>query len=231
MPWSLVLLPLLGGFWFITKYYPTKFITIQLSRERLIFYSATAAVGLAVLAWLIALIAGQLIPNTIGLVAQIMPKVPYTGTALVAFVLGPVLAFALNQRVDEGETNYSAIMKYGDSLEKTIAKASYFDEVLMFSLNSGKVYIGIVIDAPSDLAGTTQWLTIVPYFSGYRDHTTKKVTITTEYADIIESSVQGENKPVSLESFNRVIRAADIEMCGVFEYTVWEKFQSTSEEP
>lgn len=227
MPWNLVLLPLLGGFWFITKYYPTKFKTIQLSRERLIFYSATVAVGLAVLAWLITLITEQLMPNTVSLMVQIMPNVPYTGTALVAFVIGPVLAFILNHWVNEDEANYLAIMKYGDNLEKTIATAFYFDEVLIFSLSSGKVYIGIVIDVPANLAGTTQWLTIVPYFSGYRDHATKNVTITTEYADIIESSVQDEKKPIPLESFNRVIRAADLEMCGVFEHAVWEKFKNS----
>lgn len=56
MPWDVILLPLLGGFWFVWGFYRTRFRAVQASRQVLIFFSASAAVVLLITARIIVLV-------------------------------------------------------------------------------------------------------------------------------------------------------------------------------
>ena len=231
MPWNLLLLPLIGGFWFITLYYPSRFQSIQLSRERLIFFSATAAVGLAIIAQLMVMAAARHLPGAIDWITLNYIPWPYAGTAFLAFLLGPMIAYLLNFFVHKSTANFNSIFRYGDQLERTLLIAQENNDLVVIFLKSGKVYVGLVVQLPANLEGRNPWLTIVPYFSGYRDPQTKKMRLTTNYVDIIEkyfgnSEDTGEPMNIAEEMFNRTIRTDDIEICGIFDPEVWESFQS-----
>jgi hypothetical protein len=49
----------------------------------------------------------------------------------------------------------------------------------MFTLTSGKVYIGYYLSDPADLEQADAWLKILPIISGYRTIETKQVKLTT----------------------------------------------------
>lgn len=101
----------------------------------------------------------------------------------------------------------------------------------MFSLKSGKVYVGLVVSLPANLEGRCPWLTITPYLSGYRDKDTKKVTFVTNYSEIIEKFTERDSDPddnfnLTEIMFHRTIRVDDIEVCGIFHPEVWQHFQA-----
>ncbi len=256
MPWNLLLLPLLGGFWFVSIFYPTRFSAIQASRDRLFFYSATAGLGLAVGARLLVIAVFCLQPYlplflanfSAWLKTQFVPW-PYSGTAVLACVLGPFLAQGLNLcmrrkrfgrwRITADEklkvrdfANEKALLQSGDQFERKVTTWMQKADLVIITLKNGKVYVAVVTEAPANIDGRCPWITITPYFSGYRDPSTKKVTLDTSYIDVIDkyvddSKADGSELPNLVDDdFLRIVRADDIESAGKFNPDIWNKFQT-----
>ena len=206
---------------------------MQLSRERLFFHSASAAIALAIVSRLLTIAIAELMPTMAGWIKSYIFPWPLTGTAFLAFLLGPIIALVLNSLIDKEESNIKAISKLGDLLERTLLSATENDDLVIFSMKSKKVYVGLVVEIPANLDGKSSWLTIVPYFSGYRDPETQEIVLTTEYLDVIEEyTIRTEDSDDetsnSKDMFVRTIRTEEIEVCGVFIPEIWERFQNTS---
>ena len=245
MPFNLLILPFLGGYWLMKMSYRFRFIHQQLDRTHLIVWSSTAGLLLLLVARAVAMFGAWLMPElALHLNSSFFP-LEYLGTGLLAFLLGPLTAFWLNIFDDKESVSASAIRSHGNELEKFLLDAD--GKELMFTLSSGKVYIGYYLSDPADLEKAEAWLRILPIYSGYRMPDTKQVKLTINYlnrflpmsevnraADAKQTSsavvndsesVQSQHNKTKIDAFHKLIRAGDIESCSVFDIAVWDGFQ------
>lgn len=87
MPFNVLLLPLLGGYVFITYWNYTRFSARRYSGERLLIHSALAGVLLLVVSYIIVLFISGYWPGIAGAWTTRVPF-PYSGVSLGALLLG-----------------------------------------------------------------------------------------------------------------------------------------------
>lgn len=65
MPWNLLILPLVAGYYLLTRFYPFKYKQQRLDRQRLIFESILLAVCVSVITYFIRLFVEFITPNDV----------------------------------------------------------------------------------------------------------------------------------------------------------------------
>jgi hypothetical protein len=139
-----------------------------------------------------------------------LEKVGITAPVINAILLGLVLALLDNARVrclmrkDASMSTRSGffegvriaavarfVRKSNDSALRAIFRATILKKDLMVTLKSNKVYVGkpylLLWDDPTQ---ALTFIKILPIKSGYRDPTTKKVTLSTRYNEIVDRLVE-----------------------------------------
>src|SRR5690625_7844293 len=86
MPFNVLLLPLLGGFWWVSHWHPTRFKASRLSGHKLIFWSATAGVVLLAVSSVAVEILSRNCPIVEREFKELFPF-SYSGTASAAFLV------------------------------------------------------------------------------------------------------------------------------------------------
>ena len=193
MPYNLplLLLPLLGGFVFIRNWYRTRWHAKRAEKDRLLVHASLA--GLASLA--IAFVISRIPPIYPCLCDVLCLPVwwewlhvpwPYTGTAVLSFLIGALGWAPLNwaediwyeEKAREAE-NARIIRDYGGPLELTLYRSIEQQKLVMLTLSNNKVYIGRVAATfiPDD-----EVIFIFPIRSGYRD-SRQTLELTTPYTD------------------------------------------------
>ena len=89
MPFDVLLLPLLGGYAFISNSNCTKFDAKRYSGQRLLFHSAIYGAGLLALSFGLTLLLEFVVPDAYEIWDSLVPD-PHTGTAIGSFVIGIV---------------------------------------------------------------------------------------------------------------------------------------------
>jgi hypothetical protein len=115
-----------------------------------------------------------------------------------------------------------------NDFEKLIARSVYDSFPILFTLVSGKVYVGWAVSAPNPVQ-ERKFIRILPIISGYRDKDTQTVKFTTDYYPILSSIDNGNNQGLSTEDFEVVIPSSQLSSCHLFDMTVYnEHFQPPS---
>lgn len=117
MLFDLLLLPLLGGYWFISLFKPTQFAFYRQKGERMLFSAATAGLLLGILGIISARILANTSPVLLELKEIWLPW-PHAGAALISLLLGPLGAVFLNLFFQTRSTEAKSIQKYGTGLEQ-----------------------------------------------------------------------------------------------------------------
>lgn len=106
--------------------------------------------------------------------------------------------------------------------EKLLLDAMIKSEHLMFTLNTGKVYVGMIIDigTPSETEAAFKDIHISPILSGYRDKDAHTVTFTTEYQKI--------EKPIK---FSVLIKRDTIISVNTFNPEIYAEFNTPKTVP
>ena len=196
MPWNLLILPLVSGYFFLTRSHLYRYQYRLLDRQRLLLESVIVASVLLILAYIVTLTARQVIPvNWIEIYEDIRPF-PYTGTASLTFLLSLVATYPLNWITNKEDYQKKAIRKHGSALDRIILDAIENPQQLCFSLDNGKVYIGYPLYV-SDLVNSGM-VTLFPFFSGYRNEN-QEITITTFYEDFYNNLLDEYPNNDSLE--------------------------------
>lgn len=143
---DLLLLPLLGGFLFVSQWYPTKYSALRSAGYKLLFMAAIAGVFFLFMATFFITRAAQwwhrLVPFT------------HSGKAALSFLMGMALWWPLN-RLGESPSrprwltwlsdDYAierAIARKSDPLELMLREALGDGRIIAVTLKTGKVYIG-----------------------------------------------------------------------------------------
>lgn len=164
MPFNVLLLPLLGGYVFVSCWNRTRFDTRRYSGERLLLHAALAGVWFLLIAFAVTRLAILGGPGTYALWRELVPFA-YTGTSFLAFLLGATVWVPLNRIHDRETEALRTVEKWGDDFEMLLLRSLRKTEQLSISLASGKVYIGFVTSA-MDAAFDRKHMKLLPTVSG-----------------------------------------------------------------
>ena len=241
MPFNLLILPALGGYFLLRYWNRTRYFLARLDGYRFVLWVAVAAVTLLGLASLLVALA---YPTAVGagLATGWHHAVPFahSGKAFGAFVLGIVAPHVLN-RVPRlirfefpgwNDANFwarRALAAQGNELELLLARALSNESPVMATLSSGKVYVGFVTRSLRP-GVERRYLRLLPVVSGYRESGTQRVTFTTPYeevraeADDLDSPLYG----LLSQDFEVVLPIGDIVSANLFDFVAYEAFEDRS---
>ena len=179
------------------------------------------------------------------------PRLPPAGTFVLAIglsLLGSLL-FAGTQYLRAARRSWSLfpedwtwVQKLGGlsaaigaersaPLNRMLTQAFLQQSLVMVSLSSRKVYIGILIrlSSPSELEQGKGSLGLVPVLSGYRDSATLELRISNDYQERLQAlrDAVEEGDEAALAALSAVgihFPVSEVETASLFDSLVWESF-------
>lgn len=219
MPWNLLLLPLLGGYYFIHQFRLTRFRAKRSENQRLLIESAVAGAGWLLATRLLVLIGCHWFPILIATAREVLAQLapfPFAPTFVGATLLEIAGAHVLNLFVPAEMAVRYAIRWYGDELQNLLFDSMRAPDLISITLGNGKVYVGVPTDAPS-LDPRTQYVAILPMFSGYRDAATKQMQLTTAYWPLYDRISSGAISGPDPNDFEIIFPAAEVKSANRFD--------------
>jgi hypothetical protein len=235
-------LSLLGGYYFASSWRVTAFSTKREEGQHLYFRAALFGVLLFLLALILRLVLIARWPayarvdiqlatyvrpvlkeETVMVAAEAMRRAEWVISAMYSLVLAPVCAGLLNLIASRS----AALQKSVSGLDKLLLQAQQHSLPISFTLNSGKVYIGLVVDTPNP-SSETEVVTILPILSGYRNET-GRMQLTTDYETLYSALRDGRAKALGLgedwlTQFRLTISTDSIVTAALFSPTVYAEF-------
>lgn len=239
MPYNLLLLPAIVGYFILIYSHYFKYNTQRLTQNRIIFESVSVAIIILAFGFLLRAVIEYVFPKlTPWLIStlKIIPinKVDYLWTIVFSCLISIILVLATNAyllwKFKKFQLIGWAVDKNGDELEKLFKKS--VDEALFIqvTLKNDKVYIGYseIIPIPQK----TNYLTLTPILSGYRDDK-KQLHITTDYFTVIDEFLKGlDNNEASITlNTDVIIKQDEILTAGIYEQAIFDKFNTVKKEP
>lgn len=236
---ALFVLTLIGGYAFVALWRVTAYATKRAEGQHLYLRSALAGAVLFALAFLIRLLALIYWPGygadfDAALVALIEPTLenPHTRmqthlviAAIYSLPLGVALPFLLNL-IPSRRWAYARGLS---DLDRLLQNAQRSDMPVSITLNTGKVYIGLVVRI-SDPDRPPPSIVLFPMLSGHRD-AAGSLTITTDYEKVYDALDESPEKAASLglpriwePNFYLVLRADQIVSATMFSPAVYSEF-------
>lgn len=226
MPFNLLLLPLLGGYIFITQWNRTRFSVMRIDGHRLLFQAAIAGAIFLLSAVFISTVCHQLKWGSF-IEAEWHASIPFdhSGKAAIAFLLGAILWIPLNYFTDKETGIARAIQKQENPLELMLQKALAETHLILLTVKNSKVYVGFVSDSFNP-ALPNQYVKLLLTTSGYRDGDTKKVTFTNDYTSVLDQLANSEEEidPLVAEGFEIVIPIAEIQSVSFFAPDIYRQY-------
>lgn len=141
---GLLLIPSLGGYWFLQRANFTRFEIYRLSGYHLLFRSALAGMVLGSLAHFITLLLNDIEPRIRSFWYAYIP-VDYIDTAFLSILLAAATPPVLNIFYRKERAAKRTAEDYGDLIEMVIASAFERRKMMELSLKNRKSYIGVVL--------------------------------------------------------------------------------------
>ncbi|CAN5282765.1 hypothetical protein BH24GEM2_BH24GEM2_08000 [soil metagenome] len=226
MPFNVLLLPLLGGYVFVTHWNRTRFSTRRYSGERLIFHSAIAGVVFLVIAFLIVRGIHSAQPVLARQWRSYVPF-PYTGTSSLAFFLGCSSWWLANLVFTAEKEAVRAITIWHDYLEVLLNRALTNADLVSITTRSRKVYVGFVL-TNFDPKFERKYLTIIPTLSGYRSEHDLQLHFTTSYLKVYQQILNPNPIKVARDAdkFQIVIPVAEVVSLNLFDPAAYDLFNA-----
>lgn len=132
-----------------------------------------------------------------------------------------------------------------NALERLFVDAQDRDQPVILTLNSNKVYVGLIQWTPPNPRSEDSFIQILPILSGYRKNETHEVEFTTTYASVIQQTVHGKEdaheeprpgdvqlphqKRLKLNDFVKVIPISEVVAAGKFDHEAYRRFNTLPE--
>lgn len=246
---DIILLPLLGGYFFLITFNYTKFYHKRIEKNRLIYNALVFAFVLTGLVYLadyiffkfntyyfeFCCIKTQPVNYYRNFVSLKIDEIihfskPGFKQSLIVFLISYPLALLLN-KIKYFHKDFSfdyTLNKWGNEYEKliwnTLGESDDLDKLLMITTKSNKVYIGQVTKLSEPIENTH--IIILPSLSGYREKETQKLFITTDYTDVIERASLDDQTQSLDKKLGVIIPILEIVLISRFDYQIFGQFNS-----
>lgn len=193
-PYNLLILPLTGGYFFIANFVFLKYKYQRLDTPRLLLNSILAGIFITFLSFTVRTIVENQYPELYIRCCRILHFIPvertesnrYLGT-LIFSLAGIILFTIVVNWIVSVFWGYEKIIsravdKHGDELEQLFRDSVLKAQLIQLTLKNEKVYLGIIDKIPEPKK--TNYVSLIPIYSGYRNKDTKEMTITTSYETI-----------------------------------------------
>lgn len=224
MPFNVLLLPLLGGYIFITNWNKTRFDARRYTGERLIFHSAIAGVGFLFAAYVITRLMTVWVPQAYSWWNLAIPF-PHAGAPLGGFLLGATLWWPLNKwKHDRNKGMEVTIARSNDYLEMLLKRALDETRNIAITMRNGKVYVGFVLRS-FDPAYDRKYLVLLPNISGFRDPRTHELQFTTDYTRVYQELIEAMPlEGAAISDFELVLPVSEMLSASYFDEDVYRRF-------
>jgi hypothetical protein len=236
----LLILPVLGGYYFTSNWNFTKYRCAREDGHRLYFRAALYGTFLFLIAHLLRVmllnVSGWYVSfenSVVNLIQPLLKKPDAANlasnpsvvvvTAVYALVLGLLSWIPLNMFFKVGPSLLRAVKD--DDFERLIQSAVLRRMPLSVTMDNKKVYVGFVVTT-SDPAHVRKTLGILPLVSGYRDDV-GRVNFTTFYSAIYKAmkrDSETELSHLSPDDFEVVLPIEKIQSANLFDFVAYEEF-------
>jgi hypothetical protein len=236
MPFNVLLLPLLGGYVFITHWNRTRYATRRHSGERLLFHAALAGSFFLTFGYLATRLLIRLLPE-LGMWWRGLVPFPYSGSALIAFLTAVAAPSMLNRmrRFESKAEAMRAMKAAGDHLEEVLPRSARRAMPVSVTLKTRKVYVGFVTGIV-DPTINRQHIGLLPLRSGYREETDLRLVLNTDYTAVYGKIIHTFSSSVpdldeNMKDFIIVFPVAEVQSVNIFDNEAYRVFQETSQPP
>ena len=229
MSLALLLLPAVGGYWFVTHFNLTRFQAVRESGYHILFRSVLFGIFwycvAAVPVWFLDACDLWGVPSAVKWWDSVFPST-FTVETVAAIALGVLSPYVLNVFYYKDEGHRRTAENTGDHMELLISDALRNQSPVEISLRSRKLYIGFV----SGHNGTRQSdmaVSLVPLYSGHRTEDNLNFVIDIDYGHTLGRLVEeaAEQQPWNPDDVRVVIPVGEIVSARLFDVAVYRAFQ------
>lgn len=208
---GLFLVPVLGGYLFLTRLHYTRYGILRKSGYHLFFQSAIAGGVLALIARAMVVFLSDYFPQADPLWKRYVP-IDFSGTVALSVLLGLVLPYLVNCFYGKERAERRAASESGALVELVISESLDRQKPVELSLKNGKSYIGFALDRKITSFGQSD-IALIPMKSGYRDKDNHKLILTTDYIPTIRRCLDDKSEIPDLryEDFRIVIPVSEVQ--------------------
>lgn len=227
MPWNLLILPLVAGYYLLTKCYLFKFHQQRLDRQRLIFESILLGIAIMGVTYTIREFFIAYLPDFASLIYSYSPfDIPYALTSFFTIVVSISFSLIYNKFSTDKKWIKKSIKDVGNEFE-ILMKWSFTEKsLLQFTLDNGKVYVAYVKELP--IPSISNYIRLIPIISGYRDNL-QEVDYTTHYLAVYAEYIR-EGKVTNIKDLNTdiVLDITNIISVSNFDLGMHRMFQNSA---
>jgi len=235
MPYNILILPLCGGYFILLNFVYLKYKFQRLSSQRVLFSSIISGVFLLFTTFLIRFTLNVYDPNIEKSIFQFLDNelnishIPYLWTsvfsfliALIGTLLSNLIVYLLGGCSFKPSISY-AVRKYGDEVEKLFRISANTGQLMQLTLKCNKVYVCFtdIIPVPKE----TNYLTITPVLSGYRNSENKTLHLITKYYDVLDIYMSDDPK-FDIYDIDISIKQDEILSARIYDQDVFNLFNN-----
>lgn len=187
MELSGLLIPILGGYWLLTRIKSTRYWTYRQSGYHLFFHAAMWGVLLLIASWAIARVISIKFPMLPWKESTYIPF-EYATLFLVTLSLAWLVPLAVNRLIYRKKTDdyfaKKAAKDDGNLVDWTIQEALNASVLVEVATKNGKSYVGLPQSISPPVRREND-VVLLPLLSGYRNHETRELIITTDYRALL----------------------------------------------
>jgi len=238
MPYNLFLLPIITGYLILTFSLLFKYNIQRLSRNRVLFESVGLGVLVVILGFILRTLVELICPSLVDQIIEFLSFVPIhkpnyfwtiTFSCFICLILMWLVNVVIRKKFKSDEPIIWAIKQNGDEIERLFKDSVEQGFAMQITLKNNKVYVGFSETIP--IPQKTNYLTISPIISGYRNSETKELHITTDYFKVVGEFIKDletkSDKEVDSIQLNTdvIIKQDEILSASIYDQNVYKKFR------
>ena len=229
MSLAILLLPAVGGYWFVTHFNFTRFQAVRESGYHILFRSVLFGIFwycvAALTVWYLETCDLWGVPSAIKWWNSVFPPT-FTVETVVAIALGGLSPYILNLFYSAERGYRRTAESTGDHIELLISDAMRSHSPIEVSLRSRKFYIGFAT-GQNDTRHSDTAVSLIPVYSGHRTEDELNLVIDIDYDHTLGRYFEEERwKDWDPDEFRVVIPVGEIVSARLFDVAVYRAFQT-----
>ena len=219
----LMIMPLVGGYWFLSNCNFTKYKAYSYTGYRLFLGSAFFGIFFLFIANF--MVSAIPLLNSFDLMFARFIPIGFSLESTLAMLIGIVSPTIFNPLINKHKAAHRSAADRGNFLQTRIYEANFKGQLVELAMQNGEVYIGFI----KILGGLdNEFVELIPFASGYRDEETKNLVIARDYSEILSKMEEKDIFPMDLSI---TLKMSEIVTTQLFYPEVYAEFQRLRTRP